>query len=880
MKSTYEHLMKDFIAGYGERGMTLDSFQYEAIEALAHGRDVLVCAPTGSGKTLVAHFGVELALARMMRCVYTAPIKALSNQKYRELSAMLGEENVGLLTGDVSVNRDASVLVVTTEVLRNMLFHRDATMDDIGYVVLDEVHFLGDESRGPVWEEIILQLPPHIRLVSLSATIANAEEFAAWLASVRGSTALITSTIRPVPLTQYALAHKEIVPLTDGHGGLSSKVRKELTAFERRADAYRAYSRSARSATPRMRRTVLSKLRENGMLPAIHFIFSRKGCDRAVEDLLDAGLVLTTPAERRFIHDSCASLRDQLSDADARTVKFNFWRKAMMNGYGAHHAGIFLPLKQLVEELTSEGYLKLVYATGTLALGIDMPVRTVVLDELSRWNGSDFVPLSGTEYTQLVGRAGRRGKDVQGNVVVVLSQGIDASHLEALSDGEVEPLNSVFFPSYNAVVNLLTYYTVGEAKALMGQSFAQYQRNADLATLSARLARVERKIAEEESRLSGTCSQGDFVEYVRIRQTAGRATKAERKRAKAEYRAQIQFSWENAQIGHAYAYGRDGDLEYGVVIQAGEKKLRLISLDAELVWLRRMELSSQLRDLGTIEMPFGISPKDPRVRDTIASRLLDRVAQRVDLGTDRDLMKSWDRSVVRETPELTAHPVHSCPHLRQHLKEASELIALDASAAELKAVQETYTDAVAHEFERTAEVLQDLGYIQRGIDGERMRLGAGGAMLREIHNEYDLLITLVLREKAIEHLSAAEFAGLCSAFLGDRRIKSGLPHTPELRAAWDAVWHNYLYVHSREMRTGIERTPEPVGGGIEDFSRWASGDSLDSVLRGTGMAVGDFITANRRLVDLLGQIAVAGEGTKLGELAIDAKRLVDRWQWL
>ncbi|WP_124054836.1 DEAD/DEAH box helicase [Arcanobacterium ihumii] len=865
-------VIDNFVDSLGYRGIELDNFQSEAIHALASKSDVLVCAPTGSGKTIVAEFAVELALATGMRCVYTAPIKALSNQKYREFAKVFGDETVGLLTGDTTINRDAPIIVVTTEVLRNMLFQHEVGIPDIGYVVLDEVHYLSDKVRGPVWEEIILQLPEHIRLVSLSATIANVEEFSQWLKSVRGRTTTVTSFHRPVPLQQFLLDRSEITSILDRNGEFSKNAGRVLSrAHERSRNDHRSRTKKIGLA---QRKRIISVLSERNYLPVIEFIFSRKGCDNAVKDLLDSGIDLTNSEQKVLIKEELNKLRQTLSDEDARAVRFGLWSKALQRGFSAHHAGMFPAIKELTERLMVRGLIRLVYATGTLSLGIDMPVRAVVVEELRKWDGTGFSDLTATEYTQLIGRAGRRGKDDHGYAVVVASGDIDPETLARLAHGAVEPLESAFYPSYNTVVSLLASYGREQARAIMGTSFAQFQRNADLGQIQGRIQRILRKKAELQSELEAQYPGVDVVGYLELRQKSGRASKAQRRVAKEEYRKVVKQSWKSATTGHLYAYARDGELEYGVALSVSPSKIRFINIFAELVWLHEREVSSELRDLGVIDMPFGVSPKDPQVREDIAESIIEAVEDRTELGTDRDLMDSWDRFAVRENSELVTHPVHTNKELKNILKSATEFLSLDSRLAEMEKLAGEFEDSVAREFDATAEILSYLGYLQD------YKLAGGAHLLRGIHNESDLLISLCLNEQSFAKLTPAEFAGICSAFLGDRRLGKGFPRKPTLRAAWAAIDRNFEYLIELEDGFGIKRTIEPNPGGIEAFENWANGVNLETALLKSHIDVGDFISAARRLVDLLGQFTIVGSGFWLGDLAAQAITKVRRWEWL
>ncbi|MGV9184303.1 DEAD/DEAH box helicase [Arcanobacterium canis] len=859
-------IAQNFADDYAHRGIVLDLFQIEAIEALERDMDVLVCAPTGSGKTVVAEFAVEMALARLSRCVYTAPIKALSNQKYKDLSARLGEENVGLLTGDVTINRDAPIVVVTTEVLRNMLFSRDAGVADIGYVVLDEVHYLGDTSRGPVWEEVILQLPSHTRLVSLSATVANIEEFSGWLRSVRGPTAVVVSTVRPVPLQQFLARGRSLIPIDSG---VPARKPRQETGFRRR---------ERQAVSPARRRRLIASLDERGLLPAIDFIFSRKGCDQAVADFLDSGVILNSPDAQREVDRRVRAVRETLTDADAKAVRWGFWAKAMRRGFSAHHAGMFPVLKELAESLMDAGLLKLVFATGTLALGIDMPVSTVIIDQLRKFNGEDFVNLTATEYTQLIGRAGRRGKDDIGTAVVIDTDDLDYDALAELVAGQIEPLISAFFPSYNTVVNLLANYSLEQARQIMATSFAQYQRNADLGQVQGRLARVRTRLADIEDELANECDRGDVVEYLRLRAGASRASKAQRRQAKVEYQRRIRQSYADAGTGQLYAYAIGGELEYALVLSVGRGKLRVINAFGEMYWLRLEDLSAQMRHLGSVEIPFGRSLKNDDVREQLAESIIAAVDERSELGVDRDLMGSWDRFAVRENAELIAHPVHTCPDLAQHLARGEELISLDARIVELEHMAANFDDSVAREFDATASVLERIGYLQR--HDEQLTSSAGAYVLKGIHNEADLLVCLSLAAPNMRDLTPAEFAGVASSFLCDRRLGSRPPTSPSLRDSWRMIGANVDYLLMLEADAGISRTPEPFPGAMGAVARWADGGELESVLREGRLVVGDFISAMRRLIDLLGQIESVGDGLWFGQTAGEAKRKLKRWDWL
>src|SRR4051794_8205430 len=354
--------MAEFVALYP---FGLDGFQRRACEALEAGRGVLVAAPTGAGKTVVGEFAVHLALAEGRKCFYTTPIKALSNQKYADLIARYGSDNVGLLTGDNSVNGEAPVVVMTTEVLRNMLYAGSHTLAGLGYVVMDEVHYLSDRFRGAVWEEVIIHLPESVVLVSLSATVSNAEEFGDWLGTVRGETEVVVEEHRPVPLWQHVMANHRLYDLFVGDAE-EAKVNPELVRLSREQERHaRTYQqrpgrggRRPRSVGMPSRVEVLERLDAEGLLPAITFIFSRAGCDAAVAQCLHAGLRLLTPDEahevREFVDSRCADIPRE----DLRVLGYDEWRAALERGIAAHHAGMLPTFKEVVEQLFVRGLVK------------------------------------------------------------------------------------------------------------------------------------------------------------------------------------------------------------------------------------------------------------------------------------------------------------------------------------------------------------------------------------------------------------------------------------------------------------------------------------------------------------------------------------------
>lgn len=493
-----------------------DPFQIAAVHAVEEGNSVLVAAPTGAGKTVVGEFAAYFALYLGKKCFYTTPIKALSNQKYFEFVAKFGEDRVGLLTGDTNINSEADILVMTTEVLRNMLYAGSSTLTNLGYVVMDEVHYLADKFRGAVWEEVLIHLMESVQVISLSATVSNAEEFGEWLGEVRGNTTVIVSEVRPIPLYQHVLIGTRMMDLFEREGVINPEILRREREAMRKSSMDR--HRRGRYSEPRERLSradVIEKLANENMLPAITFIFSRVGCDAAVKQCLVAGIRLTSPDERIEIKATALKYTANIAAEDLEVLGFNDWLSALERGIAAHHAGLLPSFKGAVEDLFQRGLVKAVFATETLALGINMPARTVVLEKLVKFNGEAHVPITPGEYTQLTGRAGRRGIDIEGNAVIQWSPTVDSAAAAGLASTRTYPLRSSFVPSYNMSINLISQFGRERARRSLESSFAQFQADRAVVGLSRQIRKNES--AMEEILVNAQCHLGDFIDYASIR---------------------------------------------------------------------------------------------------------------------------------------------------------------------------------------------------------------------------------------------------------------------------------------------------------------------------------------------------------------------------
>jgi superfamily II RNA helicase len=468
-------------------GFGPDNFQLDAIEAIDQNVNVLVSAPTGAGKTLIANYAIGRVLERGERAFYTTPLKALSNQKFNELSKLFGKDRVGLLTGDTSINRNAEIVVMTTEVLRNMLLTESTQIMTLGLVVLDEVHYLQDQFRGGVWEEVIILTPSSVRFVALSATIGNAGFVGEWFESVRGPTTVIIEKTRPIELhNHFAIVRRgqpyaEISDLIH-EGRLSDEARKvdNMMKNTRRFRPGPKWKGPKSSAPPPpfrapRRSELLQTLEKEGLLPVIVFIFSRAACDEAVSQIRRDGLLFTTPDQRREIEDIAQNRLLNFSEDDLKALDYNEFIDCLRRGISAHHAGMVPAFREIVEKCFEDGLLAVVFATETLALGVNMPARSVALERFTKYSDSGRKFLTSGEFSQMTGRAGRRGLDDEGHAIVCFTNEVEFHDVGRVALAPPSELHSSFRPTYNFTSNLINHFEFETALEVVQCSYAQFE---------------------------------------------------------------------------------------------------------------------------------------------------------------------------------------------------------------------------------------------------------------------------------------------------------------------------------------------------------------------------------------------------------------------
>jgi ATP-dependent RNA helicase HelY len=826
----------------------LDDFQQRAVAALHAGESVLVAAPTGSGKTVVADHAVADALARGEKVFYTTPIKALSNQKFGDYVKLHGADRIGLLTGDNAINGDAPVVVMTTEVLRNMIYAASPSLRGLRYVVLDEVHYLQDAYRGPVWEEVIIHLPREVRLVCLSATVSNAEELADWISTVRGPTTAVIEERRPVELRHLYMAgdrtsdRVHLLPtLVDG--------RPNPEAARLDADAVRGPRRRGRFSsegrhlfTPH-RLEVIDRLGDEGMLPAIYFIFSRAACDDAVKRCVDGGVRLTSPEERGRIRSICEERTASLSDADLDVLGYDRWLVGMEAGVAAHHAGMVPPFKEAVEACFAAGLAKVVFATETLALGINMPARTVVIEKLSKFTGERHELLTPGQYTQLTGRAGRRGIDDLGYAIVLWSPFVTFEQVANLVSTRTFAISSSFRPTYNMAANLVRRYPPDQAHHLLNLSFAQYQADRDIVRLETRLDAVTARLETAQAEID--CERGDAAEYFELQRRLRDLLQSRPSKAR-DIEAQL------AKLRPGDVIRAPGGRNAGPAAvlssswRRGGVQVRVLTPRRNRLTLSVQDFDEPPARLGSIEVPDPYQPNSAGFQKEIAQRL-----GRARLVDDAPVVTD-DPRIAELAAEVEHHPVASCPDVDRHRRAWVQSGRVARERSTLERQVKGRSASLARQFDTVLRLLEGWEY----LDG--WSLTPKGDRLARIYHEADLLIAECLEHGILDVPDAPTLAGIASVFTYESRGPGDqlAPWFPsaEARSRWGEIEALHGRLNDLEERSRLTLTRAPDPGFVGLAHAWAAGEDLGDVLEDEELSGGDFGRNTKQLVDLLRQL--------------------------
>jgi superfamily II RNA helicase len=862
----------------------LDEFQQQAIAALNAGRSVVVCAPTGSGKTLIGEYAIYRALARDGRVFYTTPLKALSNQKFRDFRAQFGHEMVGLLTGDVSINREAPILVMTTEIFRNMLYGTPigevgTSLVGVEAVVLDECHYMNDWQRGTVWEESIVYCPPDIQLLALSATVANSQQLADWIAKVHGPTELIYSDFRPVPLQFYFANPKGIFPLLNDTQTKISPRLEDRRGKRSRRDG----ERKPRPESPDLD-YVVGQLAQRDMLPAIYFIFSRRGCDRAVEDMADLTLVNDREA---------AQLKEIIDEFLTRSPEAGRAGQIepLYRGIAAHHAGILPAWKVLVEELFAAGLVKVVFATETLAAGINMPARTTVISSLSKRTDRGHRLLTPSEFLQMAGRAGRRGMDTVGHVVTVQTRFEGAREAAYLATSKPDPLVSQFTPSYGMVLNLLQTHSLDEAKELVERSFGQYLATLHLKPEQDAIAALERELAQVEALLISV-EPALLEKYEKLQERL----KVEQKILKTlQHQAEATQA---AQIGRILPVAPAGTLvnlkgkhmpvssplpamlvaqvagsgQFPYLVCLGKDNRWYVVSTSDVVGLH-----GQLKtvDATGLELPddLPLKPGYSRKGTEVTAAIASLIPYTVEPPAPEVLEQSQQVDALKK--QLESHPIWQWGNPSTLLKRYQRRQTLQAEIGDRQVELQENLARHWQEFLVLIEILQRMGGLQ-GL--QPTALGKAAAAIR---GDNELWLALAMMSGKLDNLDPQHLAASACALVSETpRSDSWTNYQPpeEVLTALAGLrgirrqLFQLQYRHHVALPVWLEYD---LVGIVE---QWALGAIWADLCANTNLDEGDIVRMLRRTVDLLSQIPhVPNISESLRQNAYRSIQLLDRF---
>lgn len=867
----------------------LDEFQYQAIAALDAGKSIVVCAPTGSGKTLVGEYAIHRALARGRRVFYTTPLKALSNQKLRDFRRQFGQEQVGLLTGDISINRDAPVIVMTTEIFRNMLYGTPigevgTSLIDLDSVVLDECHYMNDQQRGTVWEESIIYCPSEIQLVALSATVENSEQLTDWIGMVHGPTELIYSDFRPVPLGFNFGNPKGIFPLLDAsETRMNPQLKPKGGTHRPRGADRRGMPRAEAPTIP----FIVSKLREKDMLPAIYFIFSRRGCNQALQAFGATSLV--SAAERVAIDRQIAIFTQQHPEA----VRAEYV-EPLRRGLAAHHAGILPAWKGFIEELFQQALVKVVFATETLAAGINMPARTTVISSLSKRTDSGHRLLTASEFLQMAGRAGRRGMDIQGYVVTLQTRFEGPKEAAHLATATADPLVSQFTPTYGMVLNLLQMHTLEEVRELIERSFGQYL---SMLSLKPQKAEIDRCQAEA-SRLRSALGKVDFQQLQQYEKLQARLREEKRllkilQHQAAETQAETTAIALDAALPGAVLTLRStaaktpNPLPAVLVVKAhGSGRLPLLVclgqnnrwyvVAAADVMVLHGDLP-QLAKADAIVPPLDLLPKPGQTRkgDEVSLTVAQMIADAPPLEELAPEVYAQMQRMLAVQAQMEVHPMHTWGDRGKVLKQQRRLETLEKELADRQGKLVKQSQQRWHEFLALIEILEHFDCLE---DFQPTRLGEATAAIR---GDNELWLGLALMSGEFDHLAPHHLAACCAALVmevsrPDTWTRYGISeNTLEALEAVRSI-RRQLFQQQRRRQILLPVWFELDLIGLVE--QWALGTDWLELCENTSLDEGDVVRMLRRTLDFLSQIPhIPHAPRELKDNAVRAMQLLDRF---
>ncbi|MCO5217560.1 MAG: DEAD/DEAH box helicase [Thermomicrobiales bacterium] len=902
----------------------LDDFQREAIATFLRGDSVMVAAPTGSGKTVVAEFGIWDAFKRTGRVIYTAPIKALSNQKFRDLRSTYGNE-VGLLTGDVTENRDARIIVMTTEILRNMLLQSPWELDDVETVIFDEIHYLADPERGTTWEESIILCPEHIQLICLSATVTNAAEIAGWIGRTHRPIRLIEHFSRPVPLALYYYHDNELAMVIDHHGQQIREFRNVGGEARRQPRGRRGGSALREALEEPQPHEIVDALKHQDLLPAIYFLFSRNDCQVFAERLAMMRPQLVQPGQLEQIESVLQTYMSSMRPEDIELEQVQLIADLARKGIGFHHAGLLPVLKQLVEVLFGRGLMQIVFATDTLALGVNMPARTVVIGRMTKWDGRRRRILIPNEFQQMAGRAGRRGMDVFGHVVIPYSPIIPFQEAMDVATGDLHPVQSAFAIRYNTVLNLWDPPRGDRVRQMLQRSLAQYQT-------SQRIRLIENDILEIEAELAGLMAgHGEdlaradalFEEYQSLKRSETALTRQD-----ADLLATIVAL--RTEVSDSTPWKEPGRVALRKLLRTARPGLMLHTRTSGwAIWLgrastngigyvlnqtsRQVEVVEEYRRIDYVENAATVTVPEHWQQPT--DEMIDELNSDVDSVNsmltelegyflpDLDAMATAHRQLLREqadteiavmdedrqsikaqlqsiSSQLREHPFRDGKARKAHARSVKVRDALEKERNTLSDILEREIDAedvrIRAIIRGIRDVLHRFGYLQRGYPTEK------ADMLADIFDTDGLILCELISQGMLTPLTAAEIAEVCSWYSFDRDFRYNNAFTlgtrlVNLRRRIEDLEHEILG-EERDHRLFISEGHNPSFYG--PAFHWCRGWSMAQIGEAIELSEGDLVMTFNKTIDLMRQlremlINVDDEHPLVSKLR-DAEKLVRR----
>jgi len=861
----------------------LDGFQREAIDKLSRGRSVLVAAPTGSGKTVIAEYALEQARAEGKKFFYTTPLKALSNQKFRDLSRAYPPGDVGLLTGDNSINGEAPLVVMTTEVLRNMIYESSSLLDQLGVVVLDEVHYMQDPARGAVWEEIVILLPHAVRLVALSATVSNARDLADWMDSLRGGVDVVLSSERPVKLKNYYFAGRALAPLFQKN--LSRVIEEQLEALKRRPQRQGKGRRGGADLRPR-RTDAIREMERRQMLPAIYFLFSRAACHDSVSYCLRERLQLNSPAESKEVEQYLAEKVQYFDRSDLDCLDYDGFATALKMGVAAHHAGALPLFKEAVEELFTSGLIKIVFATETLSLGINMPARSVVIESLTKWNGEEHRALLPGEYKQLTGRAGRRGIDEEGFSVVLYQRFFNIDQIRSLVNKEPHPVVSRFEVSYNMAANMLAVHDLAETQRLLNLSFAQYSADKRVVTMQARLETLDEDLTRELA--ASRCPEADATRFRALEKQLAGMQRRLASLSKDRRGREIRDSLSKLQPGEVFLMSQSGSEKVQAVVRKHQGKkepdgLLVVDPTGRYRRVSAANLKQPPRVIGEVEVSKITSPTK-KVRRQVGARM-EALARKA--GAPDAIQRTAEELELEETiaglaSERERNACNECAHRGRCMEAARKVEKISRQIQSASAERDSGHDVVSRRLVDVVDLLNSYGFMEgNGLTDK-------GNLLRRVYNECDLLLVEAIHAGVISRLEPAELAAFASWFIYESREAGTDEEIALARAEEEHMqgelantleWMNSMLegMKAAEAAGGLDLLGFPDTGFGEAAYMWAQGSELEEMLRRfPDRSIGDMVRTMKQILDLLRQLTEVSEDRVLGDNLHRAMDAIDR----